>query len=310
MTRDAGTPEAGTPDAGTDRTPAQVDRRGFLKVAGAVAASTAVATGIAARVLTRPEPATHVVARRHEGDIPADHQHRAWARAQAWVVPLLVQNLVAPHAPALVIPELRVRALHNGERIALLVEWADDAEDAVDSMARFRDAVAVQLPVDTATTPGVTMGAVNQPVHIMQWRAAWQRDVDRGRQGVREAFPNSFRDAAPEDLMGEEAAQQFYPALVANNPMARRDRTSPVEDLSAVGFGSLTAQDKQTATGRGVFDRGWHVVLSTPLAAGEHKTSLHPGLTTSIAFAVWDGGAGNRGSRKQWSNWTDLELEA
>lgn len=299
-----------TPEASTDRTPTPVDRRRFLKVAGAMAASTAMATGIAARVLTRPEPATHVVARRHQGDMPPDHQDRAWARTQPWSVPLLVQNLVAPHAPVLAIPELQVRALHNGERIAFLVEWADEAEDAVDSMARFRDAVAVQLPVDMATTPGVTMGAVNQPVHIMQWRAAWQRDVDLGRQGVREAFPNHFQDAAPEDLMGGEAATQFYPALVAGNPMARRERTSPVEDLSAVGFGSLTSQDEQTATGRGVFDRGWHVVLSTPLAAGEHKTALRPGLTTSIAFAVWDGGGGNRGSRKQWSNWTDLELEA
>src|SRR5690606_14269954 len=101
----------------------------------------------------------------------------------------------------------------------------------------------------------------------------------------------------------------FYPALVANNPMARRGRTSPVEDLSAMGFGSLTSQAEQTASGRGVFERGWHVILSTPLAGGEHKTALRPGLTTSIAFAIWDGGAGNRGSRKQWSNWTELELE-
>ncbi|MCK9496324.1 MAG: ethylbenzene dehydrogenase-related protein [Dehalococcoidia bacterium] len=298
-----------TVEPGTDQAPTPVGRRGFLKAAGAVAASTAVATAIAARELTRPAPATHLVARRHGGELPGDPDDRAWSRGRPWAVPLMVQNMVPPHAPELAVTELQVRALHNGERIAFLVEWEDDDEDAVDAMARFRDAVAVQLPVDVAVIPGITMGALNQPVHIMQWRAAWQRDVDLGRQGVQEAFPNRFKDAPPEELMGEEAATQFYPAVVAKNPMARRDRTSPVEDLSAVGFGSLTAQDEQTATGRGVFERGWHVILSTPLAAGEHKTSLRPGVTTSVAFAVWDGGAGNRGSRKQWSNWTELELE-
>ncbi len=294
----------------TDTGSAPVGRRGFLKYAGALAASTAFAGAVAARVLTRPEPATHLVAHRHEGEIPLDYTDGAWSRRERWPVPMLVQNVTTPHATGLAVPEVRVAALHNGDRIAFLVEWDDDDADDMDAMARFRDAIAVQLPLDPAALPGITMGAVNQPVHILQWRAAWQRDVDLGRQTVQDAFPNRFKDAAPEDLMGEEAARQFYPALVSNNPMAMRGRTSPVEDLSAAGFGSLTSQDVQTATGRGVFDGGWHVVVSTPLAAGEHKTALQPGLTTSVAFAAWDGGQGNRGSRKQWSNWTELEIEA
>lgn len=297
-------------DNGTNSNTGSVGRRGFLKLAGAVAASTAAAGGIAAYTLNRPKPATHLVAVRHEGDIPMDHTDRAWTRLPRWTVPLMVQNMVPPHAPALAVAEVRVSALRNSEHIAFLVEWDDDEEDAIDAMARFRDAVAVQLPVDPATQPGVTMGAAGQPVHIMQWRAAWQRDVDFGRQGVKDAFPNTFHDAPPEALMGEEAARQFYPALAVGNPMAQRDRTSPVEDLTAVGFGSLTSHESQTAAGRGIHDRnGWHVIISTPLAAGPDKTALAAGITTSVAFAVWDGASGNRGSRKQWSNWTELEIE-
>jgi len=293
----------------------QVNRRGFLKFAGAMTASTAMAGGVLAYVLNRPRPevrvpATHLVARRHSGEIPLDPADRAWALLSRWTVPLMVQNMVPQHASELAVPELRVAALRNDERIAFLIEWDDDSEDAVDAMARFRDAVAVQLPVDTTTTPGVTMGAPNQPVHIMQWRAAWQRDVDFGHQGVQANFPNLFHDAPPEALMGEAAARQFYPALAVGNPMAQRDRAWPVEDLTAVGFGSLTSHETQTATARGSFDgNGWHVIITSPLSAGSLKADLKPGLTTSVAFAVWDGGHGNRGSRKQWSNWAELEIE-
>jgi hypothetical protein len=301
------TTEAGAGGQG----PRPVDRRAFLKAAGFVAAGGAVAAGIAVRELTRPGPISHLVAHRHDGEIPLDPTDRAWSRLETWSVPLLIQNMVPPFAPDLAVPEVRVRALHNREQIAFLVTWDDQEEDLVDAMSRFRDAVAIQLPVDPAIVPAVTMGAATQPVHIMQWRAAWQVDVDRGRQGVKDAFPNMYHDAPPEALMGEAAARQFYPAMVAGNPMARRDRTSPVEDLTAVGFGSLTTHETQTATGRGAFDgRGWRVILQTPLSAGAEKAALTPGITTVIAFAVWNGSHGNRGSRKQWSNWTDLEIEA
>lgn len=289
----------------------QVNRRGFLKLAGAVTASTAVVGAIAARELTRPEPATHLVAHSHSGELPLDPDDRAWRRLGAWHVPMLIQNMVMPFASDLAVSEVRVRALHNGEQIAFRVEWDDDEEDLVDAMARFRDAVAVQLPVDAATTPSVTMGAVDQPVHIMQWRAAWQVDIDQGRRGVKDAFPHMFHDAPPEALHGEEAARVFYPALYVGNPMVARDRTSPVDDLIAMGFGSLTSHEAQTARGRGVFaERGWAVTLITPLAGGDGKTSLTPGITTSVAFAVWNGSKANRGSRKQWSNWTPLEIKA
>lgn len=293
------------------QSPQPVNRRNFLKLAGAVTASTVVAASIAARELTRPEPATHLIAHRHDGDLPLDPDDRAWSRVARWPVAMLIQNMVLPHAPDLAVPEVEVKALHNGDRIAFRIEWADAEEDLVDAMARFRDAVAVQLPVDPATTPAVTMGLIDQPVHIMQWRAAWQVDVDQGHQGVRTAFPNMFKDSTPEDLMGEEAARVFYPAIYVGNPMAQRERATPVADLTAVGFGSLTTHEEQTADGHGEFDGGrWSIVITSPLAGGENKTALTPGMRTVAAFAVWNGSHGNRGSRKQWSNWTELEIEA
>jgi len=288
-----------------------VSRRGFVKAAAAVAASTTLAASIGILELRRSEPANGLVARYQKGDLPLDPSDRAWARVRAWTVPLAVQNLTTPFATELAVPQIAVRVLHNRESIGFHIEWDDGDEDNIDAMARFRDAVAVQFPVDPSAPVAITMGAATQPVHIMQWRAAWQVDVDLGRRGVHDAFPNMYHDAPPEALLGEEAARQFYPALVAGNPMARRDRTSPVEDLIAEGFGSLTAHAEQTANGRGEFTgKGWRVVIVTPLQPGADKTSLSPGLTTNVAFAVWNGSRGNRGARKQWADWTPLEIEA
>lgn len=298
-------------DTKSGQSPQPVNRRAFLTLGAAAAAGTAVAATVVAIELKRPGPATHLVAHRHGGDLPLDPGDRAWSRLSSWPVAMMIQNMALPHAPDLAVPEVGVKALHNGDRIAFHIEWGDAEEDVVDAMARFRDAVAVQLPVDPVTTPAVTMGQMDQPVHIMQWRAAWQVDVDQGRQGVRDTFPNMFKDATPEELMGQDAARVFYPAVYVDNPMARRDRTAPVADLVAVGFGSLTTQDEQTADGRGIFVNGrWSVVITSPLAGGESKTALSPGLRTVAAFAVWNGSHNNRGSRKQWSNWTELEIEA
>ena len=298
------------PPSSPEARSAAASRRKLLKVAAATAGGV-LATGLAINKRSRPTSTGALRARHHAGEIPIDPTDKVWARPKARTVPLAIQNLVPQHAPDLAVAELQVRALHNGEQIGFQVSWADAEQDSVDAMAKFRDAVAVQLPVDPASTPAVTMGAATQPVHILQWRASWQVDVDLGHQGVKDIFPNMYHDAPPEALAGEDAARIFYPARYLGNPMARRDRSSPVEDLVAGGFGSLTSQEVQTADGRGVYEEGrWSVTLITPMAGGEGKTALEPGLKTVVAFAVWNGSHGNRGSRKQWSNWTELEIEA
>ena len=81
-------------------------------------------------------------------------------------------------------------------------------------------------------------------------KASWQADVDRGQQTVRDAFPNGFNDWIPEELMDPELARVFYPGLAAGNPLSAAGKTSPVEELIAEGFGTLTHQAEQRATGR------------------------------------------------------------
>jgi DMSO reductase family type II enzyme heme b subunit len=119
-------------------------------------------------------------------------------------------------------------------------------------------------------------------------------------------------EVVPERLLGESNAIVFYPGVFAGNSMSARERTSPVEELTASGFGSLTTHDQQLATGRGV-NRGrrWRVVLSMPMDSGDAtKARVQPGTTVPVAFAAWNGDRQNRGSRKQYANWVPMEVEA
>ena len=285
-------------------------RRVVGTAAAAVAAAGAGVVGYLATPSDR-DRAEALTARWHAGALPPDPGDPAWLRVAPVEIPLLPQKIVPPMLGEQVIAHLRLRVLHNGGEIAFHLEWQDAKVDELEAMGRFRDAVAVQLPVVTGTTPpAITMGGPGQPVHILHWKASWQADLDTGQKGVKDAFPNAFNDVYPEAVLGEAGARDFYPALAVGNLMARRDKTSSVEELVAVGFGTLTTHDQQRAKGRAAFADGrWRVVIALPMTGGKNQATIRPGSSTHVAVAAWDGAHGNRGARKQWSNWTSMHVE-
>jgi hypothetical protein len=272
------------------------------------AGALAVGLGIKAPERARAGAALRVPYRR--GRIPEDVRADAWVDAPPILVALQPQQAVPPVLAQGDIDELKVRALHNGKELAFRLEWRDARLDETERIGRFRDAVAVQLPAaDPATPPSVMMGSAGKPVHVLQWRASWQRDLG-DRFGVEDAYPNIIRDVSPDDLLGAEAAAPYTAARAAGNLLAAAERTTSVEELVAEGFGTLTPLARQRAWGAGAHDDGrWRVTIALPLARDEGGSAIEPGSTWPAAFAVWLGGRGNRGGRKHFSNWIQCTLE-
>lgn len=305
---------------GTPAPRSPINRRTFAQAAVGVAAVGVAATLTGWSAVRHAdegerEPkhlSRRITARKVSGDLPLDPTDSVWAELPAVTVPLQQQYMVEPRLdPEGMIPSIIVRSMHNGSQLGFHLSWADPARDNVEAAARFRDSVAVQLPVDATGPVGVVMGQPQRPVHLLHWRASWQRNIESGTDTVQDAFPNAVSDLSPEDVMSPERARGFYPALSAGNAMAVRDRTSPVEELVAEGFGTITTHAQQRADGKGVYSRGkWDVVIVVPLTGGQNQASLKPGDTTTVAVAVWNGARGNRGSRKQFGDWSELELEA
>jgi complex iron-sulfur molybdoenzyme family reductase subunit gamma len=250
--------------------------------------------------------ALHLQATEVTEEVPIDDPWAAvWDTASVQEVPLSAQNVVAPFGGGAV-AALTVRALHDDGQIYLLVEWQDGAaDDAVNASDAFSDAVAVQFPSDSGAATPYTMGSVDAPVNIWQWKAVWQTDIDSGFATSKDRYPNTYSDDYP-----NQDDPTYKTALDVGNPLAQRERTTPIENLVAAGFGTLTTADVQDVVGSGGWRDGrWRALFARDLAgSAEGLATFAVGETTQVAFAVWDGGSGDRNGQKSLAQFIDLSL--
>ncbi|MBI4671067.1 MAG: hypothetical protein HY741_05305 [Chloroflexi bacterium] len=257
--------------------------------------------------------ATHV-----SDALPAtDPAAALWQKATPLEAPLSAQQVTAPALPQTNVKAVTARALYNDSQLAILVEWSDPTKN--DEMVRiqdFRDAVAVQFPIGDQPL-FVCMGQVDGNVNIWHWKADWQKDLT-GWQDIQTIYPNMNVDQYPFARVAmpapsDYADPNYVPAFAAKNLFAL-PRKSPVENLVAGGFGTLTSQppDAQIVAGFGEWSGSkWRVIFTRDLkAAGADMKSFDPTKVTPIAFAAWDGANGERNGQKSASQWANLQFES
>lgn len=249
--------------------------------------------------------------------IPIDPAWAGWKTVPALEVPLGPQAIARPWNLNPSIKGLRVQAVHNGAWVAFRLTWKDKTKDSVMYTDTFRDAVAVMVPVRQAAA--ITMGAPNERVLILHWKADWQEDIDRTFQDVDQLYPNAWLDwypfaagEPPYDITAwtNPEARRYLTGWVLGNPRSQPEKRTAVEEQIAEGFSTLTTNERQSALGKGVWAGGeWSVVIARPFVASDpNDPSWAPGKTVTVAFAAWDGGAGEIGARKSFSNWVTLKL--
>lgn len=247
--------------------------------------------------------AVKLTAKFTEQELSTDPNAAVWAQAPAVTVTLGPQQIVPPFGGGAV-KELQARALHNGRQIAFLLEWADATKDMESAQTdRFSDAVALQFPYQRDAQPSPFMGDVQNAVNIWQWQASWQRDIDEGGLAdVDRAYP-PYADEVPYGI---------YVGRDVGNWRSQRDHKTPIENLIAQGYGTLTHQEQQHVLGKGIWENGrWKVVFLRALQTGlAGDASFSVGQKLSVNFAVWDGSSQERGARKSVSLfWHELQLE-
>ncbi|MEE8369326.1 MAG: ethylbenzene dehydrogenase-related protein [Dehalococcoidia bacterium] len=277
-----------------------------LGVLAAVLALAAVLTQMDLRLAS--SQGVTLTARATDATVPLDDPLASvWQTAEPLEIPLSEQNVALPLGGGS-IRTVTARALHDGDRIFFRLEWEDTTEDtSAFTPEEFRDAVAIQFPAKgVSTTPSFCMGQPGGEVNLWHWKADWQSDIDSGFVNVQQAFPNSVVDFYP--FADDE---EFNPGLAVGNPLSQVNRTTPVENLVARGFGTLTSGDSQLVDGKGVWqDNKWYVLFARDLeATGDTYTPFSAGQSTDVAFAVWDGSAGERNGLKSVSLFASLVIE-
>lgn len=214
------------------------------------------------------------------------------------------------------VDSVRVRALHDGERLALRLEWKDGTRDVGGvRQNRFPDGAAVELSAETSP-PLFAMGAAGQPVSIWAWKALW--DEDRKQfQDVESAYPRIVDDGYYGRGKGWDAEPladpEYRPAAELGNRIAATERPSTVESARAAGLGTLTTRpaDQQSVQDVSRWENGtWRLELIRSLSGSDSAdVSLAAGTEVSVAFAIWDGSAGDRNGQKTVSIWNRLILQ-
>jgi mono/diheme cytochrome c family protein len=256
-----------------------------------------------------------LIAKRVAESLPEEISEEVWRSVEA--VPIVVSPLWWRDYPE---PDLQVSAVHDGRSLAIRLTW-DDAtrNDRVVRPQDFEDMAAVQL-FKGAPEPFLGMGAAGKPVDVWLWRASGHSkpseyiDVDTAYPNMAVDFYPFERPANdPRSHPTELQSPPFLTARAAGNQ--RSDPSQPFigSNLQAQGFGSLSMRPRvsQAVATHGKWQNGrWTVVLRRPLTVNSDTgVVLASGDRLSIAFAIWDGAAGDRNGQKLVSIWHDLQLE-
>jgi len=253
-----------------------------------------------------------------KGTLPLDPQAAEWQSIPAKEVAMAPQQMAMPMLAKGSIDKLTVQSLTDGKSIAWRVAWADATPDVNVDVARFSDAVAIEFPLtkDAAAMMGHKGGG---KVQIIYWKGLWQKDLEEGFQDVQKVHPNYWSDLywfadgkfpyPVPDAFKNPVSHQWFVAYKAGNPISVFTHEQPAQELVAEGWGSLTAQTESVTKAKGVWTDGrWQVVFLRPLTTAD-PNDYQFSDQGQVAFAVWQGGDGNVGGRKHWSNnWVAYQI--
>jgi mono/diheme cytochrome c family protein len=232
----------------------------------------------------RPPAVREVIRARRVATLPVDPTDTVWAEAEPSFVPLVGQIVLRPRWFTPSADGMWVRALHDGQRLMVLLAWTDPSRSpdpawsdwlALLGRSVFRDdtlppthgpdRAVVQFPArvtDEMERPYFLGGTTRRPVYL--WR--WSSDPDRVQEGV---------------------ATEFGQPELVSRPTAEVTHVARYEDGQ------------------------WLLQLSRSLVPRDTTAApaFPPGLPIPIAFLAADGSSGEDLVRGAISSWYALYLD-
>lgn len=258
-----------------------------------------------------PEPLKQLVIKKVGEDLgKPDPSAAFWANVPTGIVTMMAQPMVAPRPEQTTTETVFVQAVHDGTRVAFRIRWKDSEKSEAGRLGEFSDAFALEFPAKEGQTPPVMMGTKGMPVHLFHWRAQYQRDQEKGKPTMKDIYPNVSVDMYPLEPTGVDAgaaAEKFSPGRAEGNPQSYQK--AGVDEIIAEGFSTSSVQEGHGSAARGEWNNGeWTLVIVRPLAI-EGGSTLKAGTPGIVAFAAWQGGKGEVGSRKSVTmTWTPVTI--
>jgi hypothetical protein len=257
-------------------------------------------------------------------DINLDKLRDALKQAEPLTIELHRQDKKIPNGGGS-ISQVEVRGFHNREWIYISLTWPDVTKNERRiSPQQFSDAAAIMFPVirpdeispEKPFSP--RMGTKGKMVNILMWKADWEEDLGTyaGLVDVEDEYPRYmskyYTSKVPEVRELEDSALWQGGGRAAGNLFSQPGRGRSVEELNAIGFGTLTSQEHQDAFGSASWQDGrWTIVIAKLLKTEDpNDTQLEPGSDTFINFAAWNGAEEDRNGQKSVSlRWHPIIIE-
>ena len=205
------------------------------------------------------------------------------------IVGLGPQLITNPQWPDPAVKNVTISALRSKSEIIIRLEWEDDSNELDSSYSDdYTDKAALMFPLNPGTTiPPITMGAEGEPVNIWQWKASLEKPLKKS------LFPGST---------------PLSKTVTQDEKIETDIKKSPIEDLNAEGFSTLTYQNNQNVFGKGIWkDKTWQVVFRRSLKTGDPRDTKFNG-STPMAIAIWNGANKERNGQKGLSKWILLKF--
>ena len=244
----------------------------------------------------KPEIPLFLNVKKIDGELPDAPNDPVWKTLDSNFYPLGGQIIQPEKVIYPIIDNIIVKAVHNGQDIAFYLHWDDPTVD----------------PILKKSTTVVESPAPPLPAHLQTNEPEEQQNEELKPQ----EFPDSIAIQFP-NYVGDGNERPYFLNGDSEHPVNLWKWSShPMEalELTATGIDKIDIQknNSQNLTSKASFKYGrYFLVMKRPLTTSDPKIDIQfqPGQNIPIAFNIWNGSAGETGSKKVISSWFDMVLE-
>ncbi len=231
-----------------------------------------------------------------DGQLPDNPNDPVWKTVDSNFYPLGGQIIQSEKVIYPIIDNIVVKALHNGKDIAFYLHWDDPTVDPI---------LKKSTTVEESPPPPL-------PAYLQTDEPEEQLAEELKPQ----EFPDSIAIQFPTSV-GDDNERPYFLNGDSEHPVNLWKWSShPMKavEMIATGIEKIDLQNEisQNLTSKASFKYGrYFLVMQRQLTTSDTEIDiqLQPGKTIPIAFNIWNGSAGETGSKKVISSWFDMILE-
>ena len=231
-----------------------------------------------------------------DGQLSDDPDDPIWKTVDSNFYPLAGQIIQAEKTIYPIVDHVVVKAMHNGKDIAFYLHWDDPTVDPI---------LKKSTTVEESPAPPL-------PAHLQIDEPEEQPTEELKPQ----EFPDSIAIQFPTSINGGNEKPYFLNGDSEHPVNLWKWSSHPMKalEMTAKGIRKIKVQkdSSQNLTSKASFKYGrYFLLMKRPLTTSDAEIDIQfrQGKIIPIAFNIWNGSAGEIGSKKVISSWFDMILE-